>query len=560
MRITLIVSIQLLLNLFPCAQSTGINWTRCLGGSDDEPITAYTAGYMQKTKDGGFIIISDTESSDGTVSNPIGINGNSNIWIIKLDPLGNTEWEACVGGASADYPVSITETSDSSFIVLGTTLSMELNGYHGQQDVLLSKINKNGIILFTKCYGGSGADLFNNYNKGIQGDIKKLIELPGEQYVLVFETLSIDGDVSSSSGSMDICLLHISQMGDIINSKTYGGSSYESAISISKSLDNSGFFILGMTNSNDGDLSYNHGGVDIALFKLDNSFNLLWSKCLGSIENDFSGTLLEEPNGNIFVSGRFKEYYSDVIIYKLDNVGNVIFSKVFGGSGDDTGNSSGYHFSYPLLYKCNSNEYIFTTLTNSTDGDISQNYGGFDIWIVKIDSNGTILWEKTFGGIGDQGYITNLIVNPNSEIVFGVNVGDNSGNLAHTNFHQFGFGFDIGIFKLNSLGNTLYYECYGGSDMELINNLLCNENNNEITFCGSTGSMDGDVIGNHGAYDIWIVNLNSTLAVNNLSPENNTKAVVKIIDLMGRVTEFKPNTVLIYVYSDGSTEKVFKVE
>jgi hypothetical protein len=96
--------------------------------------------------------------------------------------------------------------------------------------------------------------------------------------------------------------------------------------------------------------------------------------------------------------------------------------------------------------------------------------------------------------------------------------------------------------------------------MELINNLLCNENNNEITFCGSTGSMDGDVIGNHGAYDIWIVNLNSTLAVNNLSPENNTKAVVKIIDLMGRVTEFKPNTVLIYVYSDGSTEKVFKVE
>ena len=317
---------------------------------------------------------------------------------------------------------------------------------------------------------------------------------------------------------------------------------------------------MGTSASNNGDFTGNNGGNDIVVFKLDNSLNLLWSKSIGDSENDEASTLLQDNYGNIIIGGRLKEFNPDIIFYKLDNNGNLILTKTYGGSGDDTGYGSGYENEYPYLYKNNNNEYFFTSITSSNNGDILQNYGGYDIWIIKIDSIGTLLWEKTLGGIYDDYRISNLIIHPNNEISFGVEVRDSSGNLIHPNFNSLGYGSDIGIIKLDSTGNTSEYYCFGGSEYENINNLIYDDNLNEMTFCGSSNSTDGNVVGNHGEYDVWVVKLNSTLSYSNLEPDPISKSLTKVFDLMGREIKPIPNQIFLHQFNDGSIEKKIIVE
>ena len=554
----------LFMSTFVLSQSSSIEWTKCFGGSNTEIGGTNTPNYIQTTKDGGFIIISTTFSNDGDVSN---FNGgmDGDIWVIKLTSQGNIQWQTCIGGLYGDQPHSITETSDSSFIVLGNTYSTNLSGFHGSDDVVLSKINKNGTVVFTNCIGGIGSDAFLNWFRYFQ--FNNIVELPGSGYLIAFDSYSSDGDVNNNYGLGDICLMLINESGQILNTKVYGGSSDDRAISILKSQDNSGFLILGTSKSNNGDFTGNLGGSDLIVFKVDQSLNLIWTKRMGSLENDDASSLIEDNNGNILIAGRLYESYSDVVIYKLDNSGNLIFTKVFGGSGDDTGNGNFLLGSFPHLFKNNNNEYFFTSYTNSTDGDISQNYGGYDNWVVKIDSNGTIIWEKTFGGIYDECNISNLIIQPNDEVLFGIDVRHSSGNLSHSNFHTYpsdpdGFGFDVGIIKLNTFGNTLFYDCFGGVNLELISNLTYNDVTNQLTFCGYTSinsninTDNGDVIGYNGGYsDIWVVNFGSSLSTNFLFDGIKSKSLVNIFDLMGRETKPVPNQMMLYLYDDGSVEK-----
>jgi hypothetical protein len=544
-------------------QAPNIEWQKCLGGSDNEPVASNTPNYIQKTKDGGYILISDTRSGDGDVTNFFGGNAwGGDIWIVKLESTGDIQWQRSLGGGGDDYSYSVTETIDSNFIILGSTYSSDISGFHGQTDILLTKIDKNGTIIWNKCIGGMGSDFLWNFSFCQVQSPPKLIELSGIGYLIAFESLSSDGDIGINYGLKDICLMQIDINGVILNTKIIGGSLNDIAFSMIKAQDNSGFLILGSSFSNNGDFIGNHGLGDIVIFKVDNFLNLLWSKCLGSSEVDFPGSLLEDDFGNLFISGRSKEYLSDVSVYKLDAAGNVIFSKTFGGSGDDSGSDMGIQSCYPLLYKNDNNEFFITTLTNSIDGDVSQNHGGYDTWIVKIDANGTIIWEKTFGGIYDEARISNLIIYPNNEISFGLIVTHSSGNLVHSNFHEFPFdpngnGWDIGIIKTNSLGNPLYYYCFGGAETESISNLIWNEITDELTFCGSTQSTGGDVIGNHGMSDIWVAKLNSALSTNEIMTFQKSKTLINVVDLMGRDASPNYNQVLLYQFDDGSVVKKY---
>ena len=125
-------------------QAPNIEWQKCLGGSDNEPIAINTPNYIQKSKDGGYILISDTGSGDGDVTNFLGGDAwGGDIWIVKLESTGDIQWQRCLGGGGDDYSYSVTETIDSNFIILGSTYSSDISGFHGQTDILLTKIDKN---------------------------------------------------------------------------------------------------------------------------------------------------------------------------------------------------------------------------------------------------------------------------------------------------------------------------------------------------------------------------------------------------------------------------------
>ena len=520
-------------------QSNLINWQRCLGGSDNDPSYSNIANYIQQTQDGGIIHLTNTNSNDGNITNYL---GGSDIWINKLNSSGNIEWQKNIGGQGLDYPYSISENDDGSYIVIGYSFSSEFIG-GSQSDIILEANNSSGM---------PKSHLINNNNNG---------------YTIAFESRSTDGDIGVNYGNYDIVIMNIDNFGNILNEKIIGGSFSEAIKSFKKLNNNQGYLIFGWTTSNDSEFIQNLGDQDIFVIRIDNNLNIVWLKCLGTNSFDLPGSFFEDSNGNIIVSGVVDQIglgtIGDILVCKLDPFGNVIFSNLYGGSNDEGTIVLTYIQFKSEIYQMG-DCYLLTTTTSSNDGDVTLNHGGTDFWIVKINSNGDIIWEKTFGGTPDEHQMSNVIVHSNMDISFGLDLSNNSGNLFHPNFHYYPFdinnnGGDIGIIKLDSTGNLLSFNCFGGDELDWIDNLIYNSSINQYTFCGRTQSSNGDVLGFHGASDCWIVELNQNLGVDELFSEQ--KRTPKIIyDLLGRETDIQSNTLLFYQYNDGTVEKKVIIE
>jgi len=138
--------------------SGDIEWQKCLGGtnSDGGIFNDYIYS-IQQTSDGGFIMACETMSNDGDVS---GNHGSYDAWVVKLNSLGDIEWQKCLGGTNRDIANSIQQTSDGGFIVAGYTYSNDgdVSGNHGYCDAWVVKLNSSGDIEWQKCLGGTNWD------------------------------------------------------------------------------------------------------------------------------------------------------------------------------------------------------------------------------------------------------------------------------------------------------------------------------------------------------------------------------------------------------------------
>jgi hypothetical protein len=126
----------------------------------------------------GYVFAANTNSDDGDVSGfhgPAGENEYSDYWIVKISLTGNIIWQKCLGGYSWEYPVYISETADSGFVVIGNTNSHDgdVTGNHitewNELDIWIVKLNSDGQLLWENCYGGLGTDRF----WGIHSVLKK---------------------------------------------------------------------------------------------------------------------------------------------------------------------------------------------------------------------------------------------------------------------------------------------------------------------------------------------------------------------------------------------------
>ncbi len=401
-----------------------IHWQKCFGGSNND-----IPNKVIKTRQGGFTIAGNSYSSNGQVSgHHTGLCSGlecSDYWIVKTDSLGNLLWENSYGGSNDDIAYSIAQTFDGGAIVIGRTSSNDgdVIGNHGSADTWVIKLDSLGNLLWQKCYGGSesdwGIDIIETYDQG---------------YILSSFSRSTDGDVPGNNGNpttSDIWLVKIDSIGNILWSRNYGGIGDDYPLSIIQSMD-SGYAFLGIAWGPGGDISGHHLSSDFWLGRLDRDGNFLWGNCFGGYRQDQGNELKQTPDSGFILVGTTNSNDGDVSfnhninandiwVVKTDKLGNKEWEKSFGGTDYDLG----------ISVLVADTGYLILGWATSNDGDVSGNHGfmATDSYLIKIDSIGNILWSKCYGG---GGYETSaqLIEASDHEYVILSSTNSNSGDVS----------------------------------------------------------------------------------------------------------------------------------
>jgi hypothetical protein len=313
-----------------------------------------------QTKDGGFVLVGYTSPIDSILDSLVTYvikTDSLDIYVIKIDAFGNLLWSKTIGGNKWDCAYSIIGTKDGGLAIAGITKSFGA----GDWDVFIVKLDANGNLLWSKTIGGNDSD-----------EAYSIIETKDGGLAIAGETNSF-GD-----GKDDFFIVKLDANGNLLWSKTIGGEYFDYAKSIIETKDG-GLAIAGRTKSF-GAFSY-----DVFIVKLDVNGNLLWSKTIGGNKEDWANSIIETKDGGLAIAGETSSFgagFNDVFIVKLDANGNLLWSKTIGG-----------------------NKEWANSIIETKDGGLAiagrtESFGaGFsDVFIVKLDVNGNLLWSKTIGG------------------------------------------------------------------------------------------------------------------------------------------------------------------
>jgi hypothetical protein len=267
--------------------------------------------------------------------------GDADFWLIKTDAYGNVEWNQTYGGSQYEYARSLVETSDGGFALAGYVIPSGAG-----QDFYVVKTDVDGNMQWNKTYGGEHTDI---------------------AYSLV-ETSDGGYAIAGHSGWMfqDFLLIKIDADGNMMWNRTYGGEDSDFAYSLVETSDR-GYALAGESSSFDG----------LWLVKTDNQGNMMWNRTYEERSEDTS--LVLTSDGGFAVAGGMGDFW----LVKTDNQGNMEWSRTYGGKDIDRAHS---------LVETSDGGYALAGGTSSFD------VGQGDFWLVKTDSEGNMLWNRTYGG------------------------------------------------------------------------------------------------------------------------------------------------------------------
>jgi hypothetical protein len=424
------MKIKLLTLVFFCfqanaffSQSLNIEWQKCLGGNYEDStllndsITYYSTGIdvlqkIRKTTDNGYIVVGTTGSNNYDV---IGNHGLNDIWVVKLNNSGAIEWQKCYGGSFNDYGNDIQQTSDGGYIVCGSTNSNDgdVVGFHGNptyanynyNDFFILKITNTGSIQWKKSLGGNGDEKAFSVTQSNDGGF----------IISGYTNTNNNGDVSGynpnnlSSSSTDAWVVKLNSSGNFVWKKCFGDNEDDELTNI-KELNDGSLLFAGTTESYIG--NGNHGSTDFWLVKTDANGVVQWQKLFGGSGRDIfkslevtsdQGFILTgetfSHNGDVSNTLNFTSSYSDIWVLKLDAIGNIEWQRCYGGTMSESGND---------IIQTSDGGFAITGNTTSFNGNVSYNYGSQDFWLLKINSTGFLVWQKSLGGTNDD--VSNSLV------------------------------------------------------------------------------------------------------------------------------------------------------
>ncbi len=359
-------------------ESGEIDWVNTFGGTDsDQAIAAAETS-------NGYIIGGNFQSNNGMFTGML--EGNSDLYLMKLDTDGNQQWLEIFGGSEFDSFGSMDKTPDGGFIISGNTSSNDgiFSGLNpGDRSAFLIKTNSSGAIEWVEIYGGTNDDRGNSVAAAPEGG-----------YILGGQTSSNDGDFDglSVSDGMDAYMLKVDVNGDKEWIAIFGGSENQEGRDVTIGEDGS-FLLTGMTPSGDGDFSeFDVEENDLFVVKLNSDGSKEWLTTLNGSGRDGGNSISPSPNGGYILTGAIESDDGDfsaattgglnIPLIKLDSNGNTEWIKFFGGNGWDQGSH---------VIPTPDNGYLITGTTRSSDADFTDfDRTANDVVLIKTDSEGEI--------------------------------------------------------------------------------------------------------------------------------------------------------------------------
>jgi hypothetical protein len=357
------------------------------------------------------------------------------------------EWQRTIGGNNVDAFKKAIALSDG-YLLSGQSQSnisgdKTINGFGGLSHTWVLKINVNGEILWQKAYGGDGGEY--NYD---------VIKTDNNGFLISNISWSnISGNKTENSrGEGDYWLVKIDELGTIEWQKTIGGSGSEFDMMTIPCTDG-GYFVGGSSRSPiSGEKTENFRGfsalnADFWVLKLDEDRNIEWQRTIGGEDEDLFKTVCQTNDGGFLIGGRSRS--------------NIGFEK----SENSRGNSH-------------------------------------DFWILKLSPQGVIEWQKTIGST-DTDLLSDMLITPENDIlVGGISAGLVSGDktVASNGLS------DFWLLKLNSTGDILWQKSIGGNDQESLFRMSQTIDGNFLLSGSSRSSISGDKTSNsRGLSDYWVV-------------------------------------------------------
>jgi hypothetical protein len=308
-----------------------------------------------------------------------------------------------------------------------------------------------------------------------------------------------------------ISLNNIAQVIEIPWQNCFGGSENDEVFTYDHSFVkvNNGYLMAGTTESDDGDVgSGNQGSSDVWIIKTDDYGNLIWEKTMGGSLNEDAHQIIKYSEDVFYLVGRTASNDGDV---QSGNKGyeDVWLVKINGNGAiiweKTFGGSKRERRSNMQLTE--EGDILILTRTSSNDGDLNYDNpdGSSYIWFYKVSSEGELLWSEIFGGYGPN-YASNFLqTTDGGYLILGSCRGVNGGCIC--NHHNAGDNYysDIWLIKLNADREIEWQECYGGNHYDVAYDLI--EEENYYTILGQSDSNNDQVGYNFGDRDIWFLRI-----------------------------------------------------
>lgn len=403
------------------------------------------------------------------------------------------EWENSFGGSAQEKGNYALQTADGGYIIAGLSNSVDSDviDNHGNNDQWIMKLDGLGNVQWKKSYGGAGDDR------------AAFIQLTSDGgYIVAGTSDSTDGDVTGNHGNFDFWIVKLTSEGAIDWQKSLGGSLEDRADWILQTTDG-GYIVCGHAASADGDLDGNQGSNDYWIVKLTSAGDIDWKKSYGGSGDDQAYCIQVTSDGGFIVAGYSSSTDGDVSgnnggedfwVLKLNSTGDKEWEDSYGGAQDEE--------AFTVL-QTTDGDYVVAGVSYSADGDVQDHHGSTgnqDYWVIKLDGSGNLLWEKSLGGTDKDG-CQGAILTADGGIVVTGNARSHDGDVQENK----GLA-DYWTVKLQTTGEIEWQKNYGGAGIDLAGDIQPTDDGGFIVI-GLSNSVDGDVSGNNGQNDYWVVKL-----------------------------------------------------